>query len=229
MKRIFEFLELLFFFSLIISVSVDVQAGRMGGGSSFGSKPSYSKPVVSAPKAPTPSAKAPVVSNGSGTATTRPTPLFAAAPARMKQEDVDTSRKNFYTTNNYTNYNASSGSSFGLWHGVFLYYLLSGNNHADASTKAEPTVSTETILFFYNHWEDPDIQEFLAKGTEDPALKSRTEQIIAGVKKLEGMERNKEYLPPGVPKEVALNDETIGKNDANAETSACFIGVLLGQ
>ncbi|HYD31640.1 MAG TPA: DUF2491 family protein [Azospirillaceae bacterium] len=96
-------------------------------------------------------------------------------------------------------YAYGSRPSFGLWDGLFLWFLL------------DNLTSPGHAAWFYNHQSDPGVQawrseaERLAQDTPD--LKSKLGQLDSQVAQMQGRPRDPDYIPPDVPAEVALADD----------------------
>jgi hypothetical protein len=87
--------------------------------------------------------------------------------------------------------------SFGLWNGVFLWFLLdtlTRPGHAD---------------WFYNHQNDPGYQQWRAEADrlarDNAELRAKLDQLDRDLaqKQEQGEPRNPDYLPPDTPPEVA--------------------------
>ncbi|AFM26796.1 TAXI family TRAP transporter solute-binding subunit [Desulfomonile tiedjei] len=107
-------------------------------------------------------------------------------------------RDNFYRQQNWAppSYAFGSSPAFGLFSGMFLYWMLDHIGNKSVAATA------------YNHWNDPGFQKWrdevgtLAK--DNPELKSKLDEMDKQVKALQGTPKDPAYLPPGVPPEVAL-------------------------
>ena len=91
---------------------------------------------------------------------------------------------------------ANSGRSFGIWDGLFLWYLFDTLNrpgHAE---------------FFHNHRDDPGYKEWRAeaeeKAAEDPAVRAQLETLDRQLKEKEGQPRDPDYIPPDTPRSFAF-------------------------
>ncbi|GGC54500.1 hypothetical protein GCM10011504_36100 [Siccirubricoccus deserti] len=86
--------------------------------------------------------------------------------------------------------------SFGLWSGVFLGYLLSNLGRAGA------------VDFFHNHQDDPGYRQWRAEAErqaqENAELRQRLDELDRRLAERQDQPRDPNYLPPGVPAEVAL-------------------------
>jgi hypothetical protein len=86
--------------------------------------------------------------------------------------------------------------SFGLWDGVFLWFLLNNLSRPGATD------------FFHNHRDDPGYREFRGeaerRAQEDPALRQRLDQLDRQLADRQDQPRDPTYLPPEVPPDVAL-------------------------
>ncbi|MFT8245385.1 DUF2491 family protein [Roseomonas sp. BN140053] len=85
--------------------------------------------------------------------------------------------------------------SFGMWDAAFLYFLLSTlsqSGHAD---------------FFRNHQDDPGFREWRRdaeqRAQEDPQMRASLDDLDRRLAESRDQPRDPNYLPPGVPPEVA--------------------------
>jgi hypothetical protein len=89
-----------------------------------------------------------------------------------------------------------AGRSFGVWDGLFLWFLL------DNLTRAG------SVDFFRNHRDDPAIREFRAEAerqARDKPISARGSTSSTGSSARQpDAPANPDYLPPGVPPEVAI-------------------------
>jgi hypothetical protein len=89
-----------------------------------------------------------------------------------------------------------AGRSFGIWDGVFLWFLLDNLSRAGS------------VDFFRNHRDDPAIRDWRAEAErqagEDAELRARLDRLDAELARQPDAPRDPDYLPPGVPPEIAL-------------------------
>jgi hypothetical protein len=89
-----------------------------------------------------------------------------------------------------------AGRSFGIWDGLFLWFLL------DNLTRAG------SVDFFRNHRDDPAIREFRAEAErqarDNAELRARLDELDRQLARQPDAPANPDYLPPGVPPEVAI-------------------------
>jgi hypothetical protein len=86
--------------------------------------------------------------------------------------------------------------SFGIWDGLFLWFLLNNLSRPGATE------------FFHNHRDDPGFRDWRAeveqRAQEDPEVRQRLEELDRELAQREGQPRDPNFLPPDVPPEVAL-------------------------
>jgi hypothetical protein len=86
--------------------------------------------------------------------------------------------------------------NFGIWDGLFLWFLL------DNLTRPGSTD------FFRNHRDDPALREWRSEADrlarDDPELRRRLETLDAELAQQRNAPRDANYLPPGIPSEVAV-------------------------
>lgn len=86
--------------------------------------------------------------------------------------------------------------SFGIWDGLFLWSLLSNLNRPGAAD------------FFHNQRNDPGYQEWRAEvdrmAAQDPSLQGRLADLDQQLAARQAQPVDASYLPPGVPRDVAL-------------------------
>ncbi len=101
---------------------------------------------------------------------------------------------------NIPHYAWSGPRHFGLWNGLFLWFLLSHLSRPGSAA------------FFYNHQNDPGYQQWRAeaesKAQDDPAVRQQLNQLDQKLADKQGQPRDPNYLPPGVPHAVATGDGT---------------------
>jgi hypothetical protein len=89
-----------------------------------------------------------------------------------------------------------AGRSFGVWDGLFLWFML------DNLTRAG------SVDFFRNHRDDPAIREFRAEAErqarDNADLRARLDELDRQLARQPDAPTNPDYLPPGVPPEVAI-------------------------
>ena len=85
--------------------------------------------------------------------------------------------------------------SFGLWDGVFLWFLLSNLGRAGSTD------------FFHNHQDDPGYRDFRAQAESraqtDPEIRRQLDELDRRLAERQDQPRDPNYLPPDVPPEVA--------------------------
>jgi hypothetical protein len=85
---------------------------------------------------------------------------------------------------------------FGLWDGVFLWFLLNNLSRPGATD------------FFHNHRDDPGYRDFRAeverRAQDDPAIRQRLDELDRELAGRQDQPRDPNYLPPDVPPEIAL-------------------------
>ena len=90
--------------------------------------------------------------------------------------------------------------SFGLWDGVFLWFLLNNLGRAGSTD------------FFHNHRDDPGYRDFRAEAESraqtDPEIRRQLDELDRRLAERQGQPRDPNYLPPDVPPEVATAPRT---------------------
>jgi hypothetical protein len=98
--------------------------------------------------------------------------------------------------------------SFGLWDGVFLWFLLNNLSRPGATD------------FFHNHRDDAGYREFRAeaerRAQDDATLRQRLDELDNRLAERQDQPRDPNYLPPDVPPDVALAP----RDDARTPTTA---------
>jgi hypothetical protein len=88
-----------------------------------------------------------------------------------------------------------AGRSFGIWDGLFLWFLLDNLGRAGS------------VDFFRNHRNDPALQEWRAEAErqarDNADLRARLDQLDRELGRQPDAPADPDYLPPGVPPEVA--------------------------
>ena len=88
---------------------------------------------------------------------------------------------------------------FGIWDGLFLWFLLDNLTRAGAAD------------FFHNHRDDPGYAQWRAEAERraetDADLRSKLDQLDAQLAEKRDQPRDPNYLPPDTPREVALAEE----------------------
>ncbi|ALJ37684.1 MULTISPECIES: DUF2491 family protein [Azospirillum] len=116
---------------------------------------------------------------------------------------------------------ASGGrSSFGLWNGLFLWFLLdnlSRPGYAD---------------WFHNHQGDPGYAEWRAeaerRAQDDPDLRRRLDDLDTRLRAQEDRPRDPNYLPPDIPRDVAqAAPETPSAPEGSSGGGGGGLGTLL--
>ncbi len=85
--------------------------------------------------------------------------------------------------------------SFGLWDGVFLWFLLNNLGRAGSTD------------FFHNHQDDPGYRDFRAEAERraetDPEIRRQLDELDRRLAERQDQPRDPNYLPPDVPPDVA--------------------------
>ncbi len=101
-----------------------------------------------------------------------------------------------------------SAPRFGIWDGLFLWFLLDNLTRPGYAD------------WFHNHQNDPGYQQWRAeadrRAQDDADLKRRLDELDGRLRTQQDQPRDPNYLPPDVPKEVAQGDATAEVN-ANAD------------
>ncbi|MBL6458340.1 DUF2491 family protein [Belnapia sp. T6] len=86
--------------------------------------------------------------------------------------------------------------SFGVWDGVFLWFLLSNLARAGSTD------------FFHNHQDDPGYREWRQEAERraqtDAETRARLDELDRRLAERQGQPRDPNYLPPDVPADVAM-------------------------
>jgi hypothetical protein len=100
-----------------------------------------------------------------------------------------------------------AGRSFGVWDGLFLWFLLDNLSRAGS------------IDFFRNHRDDPAIREWRAEAErqarDNAELRERLDRLDRELGRQPDASTDPNYLPPGVPPEIALGP----RDDARTPTT----------
>lgn len=106
---------------------------------------------------------------------------------------------------------ARSAPRFGLWNGLFLWFLLDNLTRPGYAD------------WFHNHQNDPGYQQWRAeadrRAQDDADLKRRLDDLDGRLRAQQDQPRDPNYLPPGVPKEVAQGDAS-SRTTADADRAA---------
>lgn len=93
-------------------------------------------------------------------------------------------------------YAARSASRFGIWDGLFLWFLLDNLTRPGYAD------------FFHNHQNDPGYQQWRAEAdrlaADNADLRGKLNSLDQSLAGKQGQPRDPEYLPPDTPREVAL-------------------------
>ncbi len=100
-----------------------------------------------------------------------------------------------------------AGRSFGIWDGLFLWFLLDNLSRAGS------------VDFFRNHRDDPALREWRAEAerqaSENAELRARLDQLDRELAQQRDTPTDPNYLPPGIPPEVA----TAPRDDVRTPTT----------
>jgi hypothetical protein len=100
-----------------------------------------------------------------------------------------------------------AGRSFGIWDGLFLGFLL------------DNLARSGSVDFFRNHRDDPALRDWRAEADRqasgNPELRARLDQLDRELAQRPEAPVDRNYLPPGVPPEVA----TTRRDDARTPTT----------
>jgi TRAP transporter TAXI family solute receptor len=127
----------------------------------------------------------------------------AKVPPNFNYSDHYRYRDSYWSGQRYTPpvYVYQSSPSFGMWDTIFLYSLLNNANHGSN--------------FAYNHANDPGYQQWRktaeeqAKTNEELRAKLAEMDKEVAVMKAKGAKPDPNYLPPGVPAEVAVSGSAL--------------------
>lgn len=102
--------------------------------------------------------------------------------------------------------------SFGIWDAAFLWFLFSTLNRPGHSD------------FFHNHQNDPGYQEWRQEAERraqgDAEIRARLDELDRRLAENSDQPRDPNYLPPGVPPEVATGSEGAGLPDRRTPSLA---------
>lgn len=119
---------------------------------------------------------------------------------------------------NVPHYAWSGPRHFGLWNGLFLWFLLS---HLSRPGSAD---------FFYNHQNDPGYQQWRAdaerKAQDDPAVRQQLAQLDQQMADKRGQPRDPNYLPPDTPRELATGSGEDVRTPSTATDQGNGSGVI---
>jgi TRAP transporter TAXI family solute receptor len=123
----------------------------------------------------------------------------AKVPPSFSYNDYYRNRDSYWSGRSYSPpvYVYQSSPSFGMWDTIFLYSMLNNMNHGSS--------------FAYNHSNDPGYQQWRktadeqAKTNEELRAKLADMDKQVAVMKAEGKKADPNYLPAGVPAEVAIS------------------------
>ncbi|WP_244439463.1 DUF2491 family protein [Azospirillum baldaniorum] len=113
-----------------------------------------------------------------------------------------------------------SRPSFGLWNGLFLWFLLDNLTRPGYAD------------WFHNHQGDPGYAEWRAEAERraqgDPDLRQRLDDLDTRLRAQEDRPRDPGYLPPDIPRDVAqAAPETPSAPESSTEGSGGGLGTLL--
>ncbi|KAA0682480.1 DUF2491 family protein [Roseomonas genomospecies 6] len=114
---------------------------------------------------------------------------------------------------------SGSRSSFGLWNGLFLWFLLdnlSRPGYAD---------------WFHNHRNDPGYAEWRAeaerRAQDDPDLRRRLDDLDTRLRAQEDRPSDPNYLPPDIPRDVAQAAPEAPSKDSGGGLGTLLLLILL--
>lgn len=95
-------------------------------------------------------------------------------------------------------YAYSAPPRFGIWDGLFLWFLLDNLTRPGSAD------------FFHNHRSDPGYEQWRAeaerRAQSDAELRGKLDQLDRQLAERQGQPTDPNYLPPGTPREVAIAD-----------------------
>ncbi len=99
--------------------------------------------------------------------------------------------------------------SFGLWDGVFLWFLLNNLGRPGATD------------FFHNHQDDPGYRDWRAEAERqaqnNAELRQRLDELDRRLAERQDQPRDPNYLPPDVPPEIAMAPRADARTPATGE------------
>lgn len=131
------------------------------------------------------------------TPTLRPVQNYRSSTGYAYTPTTRVVRVNHYYNNwNPPIYVYSSPRSFGFWDTMFLYHMLSSNNHS----------------FFYHHQSDPYVQDFLREARRNDELQRQVNSLQRQVNEMKGQPVDSAYLPQGADPDIAYTQKYVESN-----------------
>ncbi|WP_207459082.1 DUF2491 family protein [Azospirillum sp. SYSU D00513] len=100
-------------------------------------------------------------------------------------------------------YAYNTPSRFGIWDGLFLWFLLDNLSRAGSTD------------FFHNHRNDPGYEQWRAeaerRAQSDADLRARLDQLDRQLAEKQGQPTNPNYLPPDTPRDVAVAEDAVSE------------------
>ncbi|WP_448191945.1 DUF2491 family protein [Azospirillum sp. sgz301742] len=121
-------------------------------------------------------------------------------------------------------YATNTPPRFGIWDGLFLWFLLDNLSRAGSSD------------FFHNHQNDPGYAQWRAEAERraqtDSELRGKLDQLDARLAEKQDQPRDPNYLPPDTPRDVAVAQDRPQPGDAASDRgggmgNGILIAVLL--
>src|SRR4051812_17872106 len=114
-------------------------------------------------------------------------------------------------------YAYSTRSSFGVWDGLFLWFLLDNLTRPGYGD------------FFYNHQNDPGYQQWRAEAErlarENADVRQKLDTLDRQVAAKQGQPRDPDYLPPDTPPEVAVAAGEDARTSSTADVAGGGAGL----
>ncbi|MEA3386924.1 MAG: hypothetical protein U9Q66_00580 [Patescibacteria group bacterium] len=113
-------------------------------------------------------------------------------------------RSSYYGGYHHRPYVYNYSSSFGMWDGLFLWALLSNNNHGSQH--------------IYHHQSDPGVQQWMAtareEAKENAELRAQLNKMDADIARMksEGVKVDEAYLPEDVDPDIAFDPDFVEQN-----------------
>lgn len=122
---------------------------------------------------------------------------IAQRSSSYDRNTYDSRRNSYYSGYNAPSYVYVGSSSYGMYDSMFLWMMLSNNNHS----------------FGYHHYNDPGYREWRHEATnlsrDNAELRAQLASMDRELDNMKGQPRNADYLPAGVDADVIMSRDVV--------------------
>lgn len=122
---------------------------------------------------------------------------IAQRSSSYDRNTYDSRRNSYYSGYNAPSYVYVGSSSYGMYDSMFLWMMLSNNNHS----------------FGYHHYNDPGYREWRREADslsrDNAELRTQLASMDRDLNSMKGQPRNADYLPAGVDADVIMSRDVV--------------------